>query len=264
MIYKTRNTTIKAEIKDGLLSIVLNRPDKRNALNNDMVDALHELLDKAAVDEEIDIILLTGAGKVFCSGADLSYLKKIKENSYNENLADSKWLSELYLKLYNFPKPTIASVHGAAVAGGCGLATVCDFVIAETETLFGYPEVKIGFIPAIVSEFLIEQIGQRNARYLLMSGAIISAEKALQLGMINNVVKREELAHETENLITSLTKNALVAMQQTKHLINTRSAGETLVEKIVKLADENARFRETETFNEGITSFLEKRKPNWK
>ena len=159
--------------------ITLNRPEKRNALNPELVAQLKDKLKEIKDDADVKVLIITGEGKSFCSGADLEYLNSIKDFSSIENEKDSESLAKLFLDIYNFPIPTVAAVNGAAIAGGCGLANVCDFIIADKNNAkFGYSEVKIGFVPAIVSIFLIKKIGEGKARQLLLTGDIVDADKA--------------------------------------------------------------------------------------
>ena len=179
---------IKSEIKNNTAIITLNRPEKRNALHPFMVEQLKVKLSEYEKDDLVKSLILTGEGNTFCAGADLEYLQQIFNNSTLENYDDSKSLAELFLKVYEFSKPTIAAVNGAAIAGGCGLASVCDFIIAHPEkSKFGYSEVKIGFIPAIVSIFLIKKVGDGMARQLLLEGENISGKKAYEIGFANYI-----------------------------------------------------------------------------
>ncbi len=244
------------------LTIVLNRPEKRNALNPQLVKELKNIFAKAAEHAQIKTITLKGAGKAFCSGADLAYLKELRNFDKEANIADSLSLAELYLTIYRYPKPVIAVVTGPALAGGCGLASVCDFIFATTEAKFGYPEVKIGFIAAMVSVFLIRQIGERQGRALLLSGDIISAEQALKVGMINEVFPSEKIETAVKEFVNRLHTNSSEAMRVSKQLCSDYAYLD-IGNEIKKLADLNAGFRETDDFIEGITAFIEKRKPMW-
>jgi len=254
--------TLIFENKNGQSTITLNRPEKKNAINNTLVSELSDLLDNLKEDRETKVLILQGSGDAFCSGADLEYLKNLKEYSYKENLKDSKTLAELFLKIYEFPKLTIAKVNGAAIAGGCGLATVCDFVFATENSKFGYPEVKIGFVAAIVSVFLIRQIGERKARELLLSGAILNAREAFSFGLINKVLLNNEIDTYIESFISKIIGNSPQAIKGTKSLLNSFSF-DLPVDILDELAKINAEFRQTSDFSEGVNSFLEKRKPNW-
>lgn len=254
--------TLLVEKEQNVTTIILNRPEKKNAINDKMIKDLGNIFDTLLTDNGTKVVILTGQGDAFCSGADLSYLDKLKNYSYDENFKDSKYLAELFLKIYNFPKPTIAKVQGAALAGGCGLSSVCDFIISDENARFGYPEVKIGFIAAIVSIFLIKQIGERKARDLLLTGKIISAEEALSIGLINKIVLNKQIDTYIQNFVIKLIENSGQAIRATKSLFSDYK-GESLLQVINNLARKNAEFRQTQDFKEGLTAFLEKRKPNW-
>ena len=254
--------TIKIKISDCKGQIKLNRPEKRNAINPQMVRELDEIITQWENDPSVKVIILKGEGKAFCSGADLAYLKEMRQYDLQKNYEDSLNLAKLFLKIYSYPKPIIAAVQGAALAGGCGLATVCDLIIASSNAKFGYPEVKIGFVAAIVSAFLIRQIGERKAKELLLSGRIISAQEALQIGLINQVVMLEKINNSVNHLADELILNGPTAMKTTKQLF-LNFGGQSIEQEIRKLAEINAKFRQNDEFVEGISSFLEKRKPNW-
>lgn len=258
----SRYQTILTGEKDGNLDIVLNRPEKRNALNDLMISELKDIFKSARNINSVKTITIRGAGKAFCSGADLNYLRSIRDYGSQKNLEDSLNLAELFLLIYSHPKPTLAIVHGAALAGGCGLAGVCDFVLAYPEARFGYPEVKIGFIAALVSVFLTRQIGERKAKELLLSGKILSVEEAYNYGLVNYMLP-EEIGNEIEkDILLNLHSNSSEAMTVTKQLFSNFTYAE--VEKeLNKVARINAEFRENDDFLEGISSFLEKRKPHW-
>jgi methylglutaconyl-CoA hydratase len=257
MSYKNIEVT-----RDGnLATITLNRPDKRNAISYELIDELLRALDDIA-DSDARALILTGAGKAFCSGMDLDNLKALTKNTEADNLRDSQTMARLFRGLYEFSKPTIAAVNGAAVAGGCGLATLCDFTIASTEAKFGYTEVRIGFLPAIVSTFLIRQIGEKRARDLLLTGRIISAEQALAYGLATEVVAPDQLMPRVHDIAASLVENSPASLRATKRLLSAFAQSE-LDEQIQLAVKENANIRATEDFREGVSSFLEKRKPQW-
>ncbi len=247
---------------DGPLAVItLNRPDKRNAISYALIDELLRALDdieKSAA----QITIVTGAGKAFCSGMDLDNLRSITGRTGEENLADSRTMARLFRTLYDFPKVTIAAVNGAAVAGGCGLATLCDFTLASSDAKFGYTEVRIGFVPAIVSTFLLRQVGEKHARDLLLTGRIIDAEEAFRMGLVNEIVAPAELLGRARDLASSLLKNSPASLLATKRLLK-RYASETLDQEIAAAVEENASIRQTAEFREGVSSFLEKRNPGW-
>lgn len=238
--------------------LLLNRSEKRNALHPDLINQLNMHLDKIANDDDIKILIISGVGKSFCSGADLAYLNEIKNYSTFENEKDSENLARLFLKIYKFSKPVIAAVNGAAIAGGCGLASVCDFIIAhESDSRFGYSEVKIGFIPAIVSIFLIKKIGEGRAKRLLMTGEIINGKKAFEIGLVDYLA--ENILEEAEKLANLLLLNSTQSMSATKKLIRNVSNLniDSAVDYCIKL---NTISRNTEDFANGLTNFLNKKK----
>jgi len=189
MTTHTFNTVQYAEAQ-GIATITLNRPEKRNAISYELIDDLLAALQQAA-SSAAQVVILTGAGKAFCSGMDLDNLKQLTGRTHEQNRKDSETMAALFRALYDMPKPAIAAVNGAAIAGGTGLATLCDFTLAVPEAKFGYTEVRIGFVPAIVSSFLIANVGEKRARDLLLTGRIFGADEALKLGLVNEIVEPE-------------------------------------------------------------------------
>jgi methylglutaconyl-CoA hydratase len=254
---------IRFEEKDRIGYITLDRPAKRNALNYQVVDELKNAFDMAAADEHVKIIVLRANGKAFCAGADLEYIQQLQKNTFDENLEDSNHLKELFQKIYTLPKVVIAQIQGHAIAGGCGLATVCDFSFSVPEAKFGYTEVRIGFIPAIVKVFLIRKIGEMRAKELLLSGDLITAERAEEIGLINNVEWGEDLEESVFRFATGLAnKNSGQSMELTKKMIaEVQSMG--LEEGLDYAAEMNAKARATEDCKKGISSFLDKKEISW-
>ncbi len=253
--------TITLTYEDRLATITLNRPDKRNAISFELVEEFLRALDEVEASTAL-VLIVTGSGKAFSGGLDLENLKALLGRTHEENVRDTQTMARLFRSIYEFPKPTIAAVNGAAIAGGTGLATMCDFTIASTEAKFGYTEVRIGFVPAIVSSFLVRQVGEKHARDLLLTGRIFGAEEAYRFGLVNEVVQPEQLMPRVREIAAVLLENSPGSMIATKRLI----AGfgfEELNRQIAAAIDENARSRQTPDFREGITSFLEKRKPRW-
>jgi len=248
---------IKVEIINKTAMIRLNRPDKRNSLNPELVLALKNQLDKIALNTSVKVIIITGEGSSFCSGADLTYLQKLKDYSIIENKIDSENIAELLLKIYRFPKPVIAAVNGPAIAGGCGLASVCDFIIADKKNAkFGYPEVKIGFVPAIVSIFLIKRIGEGRAKEFLLTGEIFDADESCKKGLVNQV--SDEIISDSIQFAAKLYNNSSLSMTLTKELIFKIS--DLNIESAIKLAvDQNVISRYSEDFKQGVSSFLNKK-----
>ena len=243
--------------------ITLNRPEKRNALNAQFVTELKEAFTHAEKDIYCKVIVLKAKGDAFCAGADLAYLQELQSNSYDENLADSTHLMELFQQIHNLPKVIIAQVQGHAIAGGCGLASVCDLAIGTAESKFGYSEVKIGFIPAIVSVFLIKKIGIAKSKELLLTGKIVSAEEAQSFGLINKVSTKEKLESSVMDVAHSLVKTTSAdSLALTKQLVN--GVSEKSNSEVFKwVAEMNAKARETNDCKKGIAAFLNKEKLNW-
>ena len=245
----------------GIATITLNRPEKRNALSFQLVDELLAALDEIKK-STAQVVILTGAGKAFCAGMDLDGLKSLVGKSHQENIKDSERIAQLFRGVYDFPLPTIAAVNGAAIAGGTGIATMCDFTLAVPNAKFGYTEVRIGFVPAIVSSMLVWQVGHKIARDLLLSGRTFDADDAHRFGLVNEVVEPERLMQRANELASELMLNSPSSVQATKKLINGFISSQ-LDQQIAQAIEDNARIRTTEDFREGISSFLEKRKPKW-
>jgi methylglutaconyl-CoA hydratase len=249
--------------KDRVGVITLNRPEKRNALSFDLISELSAAFEKYELDDHVNVIILKAHGETFCAGADIGDLQRLQTYSFEQNLADSNHLKELLLRIYTLKKVVIAQVQGHALAGGCGLATVCDFVFTVSHAKFGYPEVKIGFIPAIVMIFLLRKIGEARAKRLLLSGDHFSAEQAFQMGLVHEIVSSEILDEHVMEFAKRLVRtNSSHAMMVTKQM-TTKLYSMSLQESLSFAADMNARARESEDFKRGIRSFLNKEKIEW-
>ncbi len=247
---------IKYELRNNTGIIYLNRPEKRNALNPELVESLKNQLKECEKDESVKSVIITGEGKSFCAGADLEYLNTLSGFSSVENFNDSKSLAELFLRIYEFPKPTFAAVNGAAIAGGCGLASVCDFIIAHPEqSKFGYSEVKIGFIPAVVSIFLIRRVGEGLARHLLLEGEVISGTRAYEIGFINYL--SEDVLYFTYKLSEKINNNSRESIRMTKKMINDIS-NLSVTDAVNYCLNLNTISRSSNDFKKGIDSFLKK------
>jgi methylglutaconyl-CoA hydratase len=254
---------IKYHIKERIAYITLSRAEKRNALNYQVVAELKEAFLNSEKDPSVKIIVLTGEGDVFCAGADLEYLQQLQNNSYEENLNDSLHLMELFKIIYTLKKVVIGQVNGHAIAGGCGLASICDISFASSEATFGYTEVKIGFVPAIVLVFLLRKIGETKARELLLSGNIINAVSAKEYGLINFVTAKETLEEEVFNFAQKMVlTNSAQSMELTKSMMVSVQE-KSLVEGLNYAAEMNAKARGTDDCKKGISSFLNKEKPKW-
>src|SRR5438132_8494669 len=254
-------STIELIYEAALATITLNRPEKRNAISFELISDLMRALDGVARSSS-RVLIVTGAGKAFCSGMDLENLKALIGRCPEQNLEDSRTMLRLFRTIYEFPKVTIAAVNGAAIAGGTGLALLCDFTLAVPEAKFGYTEVKIGFVPAIVSTFLLRQVGEKHARDLLLTGRIIGVEEAHRIGLINEVVPADRLMTRARELAAQIMENSPTSLVMTKRLLSDHARAE-LDQQIEAAVRENAAIRATKNFREGVTSFLEKRKPRW-
>jgi methylglutaconyl-CoA hydratase len=243
--------------EQSIARITLNRPDKRNALDGEIVSEVKDALRVSARDESVRVVLLAGAGKDFCSGADLAALRRISEATVMENVADAQNLAELFIEMRRHPRPVIAAVRGRALAGGCGLATACDIVLAAESAQFGYPEVNIGFIPAMVMAILRRSVSEKRAFELITRGEIITAQTAADTGMINRVFSDDEFEQAVEAYATEMAKKSASAVSLAKNLLYHMDAMtfETALEAGVQL---NAITRMTEDCKRGVERFLKK------
>ena len=253
--------TLKITEADGIHTITLNRPERRNALNPQMIAELTHALGEAATCP-CGVIVLTGAGTAFCSGMDLENLKSLGNQRPEDQRADAESTMRVMRRLYELDKPTIAAVNGPAIAGGTGLATLCDFTLAAPQAKLGYTEVRIGFIPAIVSVFLLEMVGEKKAKALLLSGKILDAEEALAMGLVTEVVPEGELMQRVRSLAALLLKNSPESMSAVKKLLCS-FAKERLDRDLARAMRWNEKIRNSADFHEGLQAFLEKRSPVW-
>jgi methylglutaconyl-CoA hydratase len=249
---------IKLYLEHPIVKITMNRPEKRNALSPEMMDEISTALDSVLNDEDVRVIILTGGEGIFCAGADLEYMQKLSGFGAEENLADSRKLRDLLWKIYTYPKIVIAQVHGAALGGGVGLATVCDMVFASDDSEFGYTEVALGFIPALVSVFLTRKIGEQHARELLLSARKFSAEEAYSLGMINSVVPCAQLEGTVKGYAMTVARNSPSSIAMTKQLLAS-TAGMSMESALEYAASLNALARGTEDAKKGRAKFLAKK-----
>jgi len=254
-------STLILDIAGQIATITLNRPDKRNAMSAAMMAELQTALDEIEK-SHVRVGIFTGAGKAFCAGMDLEMLASIAQQSPAENQEDSRRMAKMFRRIWSFSRPLIAAVNGAALAGGCGIATLCDFTLAVAEAKFGYTEVKIGFLPAIVSVFLTRQIGEKKARDLLLTGRTLEAAEAKEFGLVNEIVAAENLLTRSKELAEVLIAASPGSLSRAKRLM-TSSAAAGIDHDLERAILENARIRCTPDFKEGLASFLEKRKPVW-
>lgn len=259
----SNTTLVTYEVVERVGYISLNRPEKRNALSYEMVSELKLAFMNAEADSNCKVIVIKGNGEAFCSGADLAYLQQLQKNSFDENLADSRHLMELFQFIYHSNKVVIAQVNGPALAGGCGLATVCDFCFATPQSTFGYTEVKIGFVPAIVMVFLVRKIAEKLARELLLTGDVFNAEKALKYNLINEIVEPENLQETVFKFAQKLCKQTSAQSLDLvkKMLANVQSMD--INDALEYAAQTNAKARAADDCKRGIAAFLNKEKLSW-
>jgi len=250
--------TIRYVVQPPLGIITLDRPDRRNALSTDMLTELTHALQSASADSRCRAVLVRAKGPAFCAGMDLDTLRRMTDQPYEANLEDSRRMATLLDLVWTLPKPIVAAVQGAALGGGCGLATVCDVTVAAPEATLGFPEVKIGFVPAIVSVFLTRLVGHARARDLLVTGRSLDAAEAHRIGLVNRVAPAGELDAHAHELAARLGAGSLQAMAATKRLLSAIPRDE-LARAIVA----NAEARSTSDCREGVRAFLDKRQPVW-
>ncbi len=252
-----------SELRERIAYIVLNRPEKRNALNAQFVEELKQTITKAEHDSEVRAIVLKSSSEAFCAGADLAYLQQLQGYSFDENLQDSKNLAALFKMMYGSSKPIISMINGPALAGGCGLATVCDMCFSTPESTFGYTEARIGFIPAIVMVFLRKKVGETLAKKMLFTGEVFSADKAFEYGLLTEIVKADELetyVHEfVKKLIEHSSGGSLTMIKQMYNNLDNLSLDDALN----YACEMNAKTRESEDCKRGIAAFLNKQKLKW-
>jgi methylglutaconyl-CoA hydratase len=255
-------STLACDLTGPVKTITLNRPERRNAISGEMIEDLLSTLAHAEAAESVRVVILTGTGKAFCSGMDLEVLQTVTNQTPAENLGDSRQMARLFQRVYSFSKPLITAVNGAAIAGGCGLATFSDITLAVPEAKFGYSEVRIGFIPALVSVILRRQVGEKRARELALTGRTFDAAEAFRLGLVTEIVPAEKLMERAHAIASDFLQSSPSSLLHTKQLLLHYDEGD--VQREIELAIKaNADIRSTEDFREGVTAFLEKRAPKW-
>jgi methylglutaconyl-CoA hydratase len=247
------------KVENGIAEVILNRPEKMNSLDENLILELTDLFTDFNTNEDVSFIILTGAAGNFCSGLYLDYLQKISEFDILQNKEDSQKFKKMLLSIYYCSKPVIAKVSGYALAGGCGIASCCDFIIADETAKFGYTEVKIGFIPAVVMLFLLKRVSEAHARDLLLTARIIDANEALRMGLINRVVSNSEIDKTVNELCESLKKNSQTSIKLTKEMLR-NVEGMTFENALNYACDLNAITRLTPDCKAGIAGFLDKNK----
>jgi methylglutaconyl-CoA hydratase len=253
--------TLTVETNEQVATVTFNRPEKRNAITTQMIAELQAVLDEIEK-TQTRVVILTGNGKAFCAGIDLDMLQNIAKQSPGENQEDSRRIAKMFRKIWSYSRPMIAAVNGHALAGGCGIATLCDFTLAIPEAKFGYTEVKIGFLPAIVSVFLTRQIGEKRCRDLLLTGRLVEAAEAKELGLVNEIVPADKLMARANQLAETILASSPSSITRAKHLLVSAAAA-SVDHDLERAVLESARVRCTPDFKEGLAAFLEKRKPMW-
>jgi methylglutaconyl-CoA hydratase len=254
--------TISYSFKNRVASVTLNRPEVHNAFNEVMIAELTEIFKRVSVDDAVRVAVLTGNGKSFSAGADLNWMKKMINYSYEENMDDSLKLAELFHLMYSCPKPVIARVNGAAIGGGTGLVAVCDIAIAAENAKFSLSEVKLGLVPACISPYVIRKVGEGRCREFFLTGERLVAKRAMELGLVNQVVPSEELDQAVQEKANQLISSGPKAIAMCKELLK-NVPGMDFDKAKTYTADMIARMRIGDEGQEGMNAFLEKRKPKW-
>jgi methylglutaconyl-CoA hydratase len=252
---------ILVQSANGLKTITLNRPEKRNALSPALIEELIVAFEEAA-SCECSAVILTGAGPAFCAGLDVECLGVMQSRTAAQHRRDSENIACVLRMLYDFPKPVIAAVNGPAIGSGMSLATIPAFTLATPWARFAFNEVRIGFVPAVAATFLLRQVGEKRTRELLLTGRMLKAQEAMQMGLVTEVVAAEELMQTAHSLAKTLQLNSPQAMQALKQLLATHSRRQ-LDAEIEEAIEVNAQQRMTADFNEGIKAFIEQRKAEW-
>ncbi len=254
--------TLKVAFEGPVARIALARPEVHNAFNSAMFSDLDRAFDEMSGREEVRVVVLTGEGKSFCAGADLNWMKRVKEMTFEESVADSLVLSELLYKMYSFPRPTIARVNGAAIGGGTGFVCVCDIAVASEKAKFSFSEVKLGLVPACISPYAVRKIGESRARRYFLSGERIDASEALRAGLVTHVVPHEEIDGFIQGIVDQLLASGPHALSACKRLIEGVTSMDLQDAKRFT-AEILAELRKGEEGQEGMAAFLEKRRPGW-
>jgi methylglutaconyl-CoA hydratase len=251
------NRKVLYSVNKGVVRITLNRPEKRNALDDEMIAGIRRGLGESANDEAVHLVLITGAGNDFCAGADLAAIEQLTHGTVMENVADARHLGDLFLEMRRYPRPIIAAVRGRALAGGCGIATAADFVLAAESAQFGYPEIKIGFVPAMVMAILRRSVSEKRALELLATGEIIPARTALEIGMITRVFADTAFDNDVQAYAAQLATRSTSALALTKSLFY-QMDGVAFDAALSAGMQTNALARLTEDCRRGIQRFLKK------
>jgi len=255
-------TTFTLEASGPVARITLDRPKVRNAFDELMIRELSAVADELFADDDVRVVVLTGAGDVFCAGADLNWMQKVAGYTYEENLEDARVFAKMMEKLYRLPKPTIAAVNGPCMGGGVGLISTCDVVVASTNAAFALREILLGIAPATISPYVLRKIGERWARDYFLTGRKFDATRAREIGLVDDVVDRDVLEAQTTRWVKRFLRAGPEAIRATKELIN-QVAWSSIEDIQNDMAETIARLRGSKEGQEGFAAFFEKRKPNW-
>jgi methylglutaconyl-CoA hydratase len=254
--------TIGCDVEDRVARVTFNRPEVHNAFNDTMIHELSEVFDDLNENDEVRVVVVSGAGKSFCAGADLNWMRRVREFTFEDNLRESLELADMLAKVYSSKKPTIARVNGAAIGGGTGLVAVCDIAVAAASAKFSFSEVKLGLIPACISPYVMQKCGHGRCREFFLTGERLTAEKALHAGLVNTVVPLAELDEAITRLVRQLLTSGPEAIRTCKTLLH--NVAEMPLEQAKKYtAEVIAQLRVSAEGQEGMNAFLEKRKPKW-
>jgi len=254
--------TILREQRDHVCRLAFNRPEIHNAFNSALIGEMTDAVRRAREDDDIRVVILTGTGKSFCAGADIQWMREIIRYSFEQNLEESLQLAEVLHSIYTLPKPTLAMVNGPAIGGGTGFLSACDIAVAAEEASFSLSEVKIGLVPAAISPYVIRKIGESKAREYFLTGSRMSARRAAEIGLVNEVVPRERLESRIDELVHQLLSSGPEAIANCKELIR-NVPGMSFAEAKTYTARMIANLRVSEEGQEGMAAFFEKRKPLW-
>jgi methylglutaconyl-CoA hydratase len=255
-------STIKFEREDKIARITFCRPEIHNAFNSDMIRELTDAFNKMKDDKDVRAIVMTGEGKSYCAGADLNWMRAVKDYSYEQNLKESLELAALFRLIYEFPRPVIGRINGAAIGGGTGFVAVTDIAIAADTAIFSFSEVKIGVVPACISPYVVKRVGEGRAREFFLTGERLTAQRALEAGLVNQAVQAEELDTAVDKMIKQILTSGPDAIGVCKDLLH-NIANQNMDEAEKYTAEVIANLRKSPEGQEGMDAFLNKRKPNW-
>ena len=254
--------TLTYDRKDRIGRITFSRPEVHNAFNSRMIEELYELFERIKRDKGLRVVILTGVGKSFCAGADLNWMRAVKNYGYERNFSESLQLAEVLNLIYTCPKPVIGRINGAAIGGGTGFVAVCDISIASSSAVFSFSEVKIGIVPACISPYVVRRVGEGRTREFFLTGERLSAEQAFRAGLVNRIAEPEQLDSAVDEMVQQILTSGPDALTCCKDLL-AAIAEQSIQETKVHTAKVIANLRKSDEGQEGMDAFLNKRKPKW-